>query len=88
MASKFRKVKKLTKFKVKIAILKIINSILNKFQFYLLPDFSKKFLRDLTYSNYADEYFFAKPVEKISVMKIETSNYFTAVLGLKFQLCS
>ena len=53
MASKFRKVKKLTKFKVKIIILKVINFILNKFQFYLLPDFSKKFLRNLTYSNEA-----------------------------------
>jgi len=77
MASKFRKVKKLTKFKVKIIILKVINFILNKFQFYLLPDFSKKFLRNLTYSNEANDYYFTKSSEKVNVIKIETSNYFT-----------
>jgi hypothetical protein len=86
MASKFRKIKKLTKFKVKIIILRIIDFILKKFQFYLLPNFSKNFLKDLTYSNEANEYYFAKPVEKINIMKIETSNYFTDLckIGTKF----
>lgn len=86
MASKFRKVKKLIKFKVKLIILKIINLILNNFQFYLLPDFSKNFLKDLTYSNEANEYYFSKPTDKINIMKIETSNYYTDLckIGTQF----
>lgn len=86
MASKFRKFKKLTKFNIKIIILKIIDFILKKFQFYLLPDFSKNFLKNLTYSNLSNEYYFAKPVDKINIMRIETSNYFTDLckIGTKF----
>ena len=86
MASKSRKIKKFIKFKLKILILKIIDFLLKRFQFYLLPNLSSNYLKNLSYSNETNDYFFENSAKKINVMKIETSNYHTDLceIGTKF----
>ena len=70
-----KKFRRFLRFKKIIYILKIVNFILVKYKFYLIPDLSSNALSKLKYSSVSNSFYFSKSSQKINTIRIETSNF-------------
>jgi hypothetical protein len=79
-----KKIYKIFFFKLKLFLLKLSQLILEKYQFYLIPDISQKLI--FRYDVTSDSFISKKKNNIIDTIKIETSEYSTdlCILGKKF----